>query len=295
MTLDVDSSSGPLQWPALRDDNQLLSGIEVVACDLDGTLLGEHGRIPDGFWEALEELNHVGVTFVPASGRQLATLKHLFSATHGLSFIAENGAMVEHQGKVVSTNGLSPQTAHQTIDLVRQLVAQGRDVMLVVCGRNGALLETNEPRYLAEVEPYYRRFHVVEDLHAVDDEILKLAIFSADDPQHLAETELAGIRRTHQVLRSAPHWIDIMGPTATKGAGLRELMAVEGVGEEHSLAVGDFLNDVGLLQAAGVPCTVANAHSDLVPWSRYQIPANTEHGVVQLMWAIAESQRLQMS
>ena len=48
--------------------------IRLVVADMDGTLLDERSRIPDGFWPMLARLKRRGVEFVPASGRQYACL-----------------------------------------------------------------------------------------------------------------------------------------------------------------------------------------------------------------------------
>ena len=41
--------------------------IRLVVADMDGTLLDEHGRIPEGFWDMLARLRARGVEFVPAA------------------------------------------------------------------------------------------------------------------------------------------------------------------------------------------------------------------------------------
>lgn len=52
-----------------------LEGIKLIACDLDGTLLhpGEREPRPEAF-ELINELHRRGVVFMPASGRQYASL-----------------------------------------------------------------------------------------------------------------------------------------------------------------------------------------------------------------------------
>lgn len=87
--------------------------IRLVVADMDGTLLDEHGRIPEGFWDMLARLRARGVEFVPASGRQYATLRNMFASKASevldggeLSYIAENGNVVAVDGKVVEVHGV---------------------------------------------------------------------------------------------------------------------------------------------------------------------------------------------
>ena len=78
--------------------------IRLIASDMDGTLLDGNSNLPDEFWPLMHELAVRDIAFVPASGRQLATLDTMFSGTDaGHSYIAENGSIVTFHGQVVST------------------------------------------------------------------------------------------------------------------------------------------------------------------------------------------------
>ena len=57
-----------------------LEGIKLIACDLDGTLLhpGERELRSEAF-ELIDELHRRGIVFMPASGRQYASLRYLFA------------------------------------------------------------------------------------------------------------------------------------------------------------------------------------------------------------------------
>ena len=45
--------------------------IKLIASDLDGTLLDNEGKLPEGIFQAIEKLAAQGILFCPASGRQL--------------------------------------------------------------------------------------------------------------------------------------------------------------------------------------------------------------------------------
>ena len=78
---------------------------------MDGTLLDEHSEIPQGFWPMLARLRSRGVEFVPASGRQYATLRAMFADKAAqvldggeLSYIAENGNVVAIDGNIAEVH-----------------------------------------------------------------------------------------------------------------------------------------------------------------------------------------------
>ena len=87
--------------------------IRLVVADMDGTLLDEHSEIPQGFWPMLARLRSRGVEFVPASGRQYATLRAMFADKAAqvldggeLSYIAENGNVVAIDGNIAEVHGV---------------------------------------------------------------------------------------------------------------------------------------------------------------------------------------------
>ena len=73
-----------------------LEGIKLIACDLDGTLLHPGEREPRSeAFELIDELHRRGIVFMPASGRQYASLRYLFApVADELAYVCENGALV---------------------------------------------------------------------------------------------------------------------------------------------------------------------------------------------------------
>ena len=109
--------------------------IRLVVADMDGTLLDERSRIPDGFWPMLARLKRRGVEFVPAS---------------------ENGNVVALDGKVVEVHGVDLDVTRHVIDLVDDAAASGEhNVGLVVCGLKSAYVQRSDKPFLDEVGKYY--------------------------------------------------------------------------------------------------------------------------------------------
>ena len=80
-----------------------LEGIKLIACDLDGTLLHPGEREPRSeAFELIDELHRRGIVFMPASGRQCASLRYLFApVADELAYVCENGALVMSEGRAV--------------------------------------------------------------------------------------------------------------------------------------------------------------------------------------------------
>lgn len=67
--------------------------VKLIAADMDGTLLDDQKRLPNGFPKLLECLAKRGVAFAVASGRSYPALQMLFGKkTEELLLICDNGA-----------------------------------------------------------------------------------------------------------------------------------------------------------------------------------------------------------
>lgn len=260
----------------------------LIALDMDGTLLDGAGLIPDGFWPLMDLAAERGVVIAPASGRQLTTLRNLFEAegrTAPEAYIAENGTVVYHDGEIVSTTPIDEDKVHAALD-----AAASVDAAVVVCRPESAYILTgHDEDVVAEVRKYYNTVAEVEDLHdAVNQNVVKLALATRGD----AETEVAPILRRAAPGLSTPvsgkHWVDVLNPLANKGIALTALASALGVVPDKTVAFGDYLNDLELLQAAGTAYAMDNAHPEIKAIADRIAPPNTEHGVVTELRSLLE-------
>lgn len=272
-------AAGPDPWTSIRPEDH---DVRLVVCDMDGTLLTGTGEIPGSFLPLLDLLHARGITFVPASGRQYATLARMFGPASGGTYIAENGALVVHEGRALSTTCVDAGTVRHVIELTRA-AAGVADLGLVVCGLDSAYIERRDPAFVAEAEKYYARLEVVDDLTTVRDDVLKLATYDFDGAEPTATTTFGALAQSHQVVVSGTHWIDIMAAGANKGVALRALQDALGVTPAQTVAFGDYLNDLELLDAAGLSFAMANAHPLVRARARYLAPTNHEVGVVTVL------------
>ncbi|MHA7987141.1 Cof-type HAD-IIB family hydrolase [Rathayibacter sp. CAU 1779] len=261
-----------------------LPDLRLVAADMDGTLLDEQGRVPDRLWPLLTVMRERGIAFVPASGRQYATLRHTFHSVAGeLSFIAENGAYVVHDGQEVSSSTLEPSFVRTVIDDVRRLVRDGIDAGVVLCGKDVAYTDRDDPPFLEETAKYYYSRETVRDLSDHADDVIKIAVFEFGDIERDVEPTLARHRPEHQVVVSGGHWVDIMAADVNKGTALRALQLALDVTPAQTAAFGDYLNDLEMLEVADLSYAVANAHPEIARVARFRAPSNTEEGVITVL------------
>ncbi|MGV8965619.1 MAG: Cof-type HAD-IIB family hydrolase [Cellulomonas sp.] len=288
----------PLEPPvfAARPD------IRLIAADMDGTLLDDAGDLPTGLLPLVRELRRQGIIFCPASGRQyfnllerfggkgpdeVGELTELGALAEEMVFIAENGAYVVRQGREVSSDCLADDAVGRLVVAARALGATGVDLGVVLCGKRSAYVERGDARFLAQVEKYFTRLAVVDDLlHAPDDDVVKVALFAFSSAEKTIAPAFAPFREELQVVVSSEHWVDIMNRSANKGRGIRALQHELGVTAAQTMVFGDFLNDLEMMDAADFSFAMDNAHPALRARARYVAPRNSENGVLRTIRAV---------
>ncbi|HEY0217214.1 MAG TPA: Cof-type HAD-IIB family hydrolase [Cellulomonas sp.] len=260
--------------------------IRLIATDMDGSLLDERGRVPEGLWALLDELDRRGIAFCPASGRQYANLREQFGERGAdLFYIAENGAYVVRDGAEVSTDPLPAAEVPGVIRRVRDLAAAGSDVGMVLCGKRSGYIERGDGRFAEHAARHYAWLEQVDDLTAVDDTVLKIAVFDFGSVEERTAPAFADLTDRLRVMVSGQHWLDVMSPDADKGHGLRRVQDALGVTPEQTMAFGDYLNDAGMLRGAHWSFAMDNAHPEVRALARYVAPANSRNGVVRTIAA----------
>lgn len=262
--------------------------IRLIAADMDGTLLDDAKELHDHFWPMADALFQRGIRFCPASGRQYHSLYRCFGdVADELVYIAENGAYVLNGREEISSDTLDDDVVTRVIRTARELAASGADVGLVVCGKGSAYIERVDPPFRAKVDLYYPALRVVADLlDRPDDGILKVAVYDFVSAEHGAAPAFARFADEVQVVVSGAHWLDVQNHGTNKGAGIRHLQRALGITRAQTMAFGDFLNDLEMMDAAEYSFAMDNAHPLLQERARFIAPPNRENGVIRTISAV---------
>ena len=271
--------------------------LRLAAIDMDGTLLDDDKNFPPGMDELLDLMDERGVTFAPASGRQVWTLIDMFPGRPGMTVIGENGGIVMRDGVEVSSSPVDAPTVREVIRLVREatLGPDGIDGGLVMCGKQFAYVERTDDLFVEGVAPYYHRTQCVEDQEAVidaieagqiDDAIVKLAVYAIGPVGALAEATLAHFADTHQYAISGANWADLQIRGVDKGSAVRDLQRFLGVDRSQTAVFGDAGNDMSMMSEGDLSFAMANASQDVIEAARFIAPSNNEAGVAQVLRAL---------
>lgn len=234
---------------------------KLIASDLDGTLLDSAHQVNAFTASTLQTLQQQGVHLVIATGRHYRDVAGIRAAL-GIRahLITSNGARVHAPDDTL--------IHRQNVDpaLVRALAdpALSAGTLLNFYLDEEWLIDQPSDRLLAMHKDSGFSYRIT-DLHRHDGQgVAKVLYVAAHDHLLGVEEKLHarfGDRAT--ITFSAPDCLEVMAPGVSKGDALRLILERLGIDASHCLAFGDGQNDVELLQVAGHPRIMANAHPRL--------------------------------
>ncbi len=251
--------------------------IKLIASDMDGTLLDENGNFPPEFFNVLNELFKRNIKFAVASGRSYSTLKEQFSEVESrISFICDNGAYVVDNSKLSFISIIDKPCISSAAQLCEELGAR-----IILCGTKGIYLTGLDEREAEETLRYYINPIYLDNLCDVDDDIFKIAVLDMNGIENgTSERIINEFSDEYTVQVSGEYWLDIMNKEINKGSALKTIMDKYEIKAEETMAFGDYLNDIEMLDVAGLGYAVINAHSEVKKKAKFIAPPNTEYGVI---------------
>lgn len=252
--------------------------IQLLAVDLDGTLLDSNRQIPEANAKAVAEAVEKGVLVVPASGRIGPSIRP-FSDQLGLdgTMICCNGAHVLLAGEEILHAGLSSQITRTIVEYA----FEAEEHLNLYC--RDKLYFTGDPVW---GEVYLSRVRTVEPIVVPKQEALQLlptkAILVADPasmPRHFEYFSRALPQDQVELVFSEPDYLEVLPAGFSKATGLRALSERLGISREHVAAIGDFYNDVEMIRWAGLGAAMANAPEEVRQAADVVTKSNDECGV----------------
>lgn len=265
--------------------------VRLIALDIDGTLLDERSQLPAINRDAVAEAAARGIEIALVTGRRydFATpIARQFPCP--LTMIVNNGALVRSSsGETQFVNLLPRAVAGRVLDET----ARFRDLASVCFNRprenqviyeridwndplRGGYFERNR-EYLAEMSPlrdcltedpiqvmftgYVNQVREVESflcrLPFAEDYSLAMTVYEQRD---------FGL-------------VDVVAPGCSKGATLAEWVRRRGWSRDDVMAIGDNLNDLEMLQFAGLPVVMGNSVPELKTLGWRETLSNDQGGV----------------
>jgi len=250
---------------------------DLIAIDVDGTLLNEEHRLAPAVIEAVREAAASGAEIVLATGRGPSNSIPLLEEI-GLSgtLITHNGAAtVESAGRRVLHSFAIPTDAI------------GR--YIVWCRENGVHFDLNTAFDLyvesvtPEAEEMYGHYRIEPIRRRPEDplppDLVKFTAFGSKELMDRVQREWEAWDSPLRRIRSGDWFIDVQQADVSKGSALRHLAAIRGIDRSRVMAIGNYFNDIDMLRFAGFGVAMGNSPDEVKAAADAVTLPNSEDGV----------------
>lgn len=257
--------------------------IDTIVTDMDGTLLNPQRVVSDYTLAVLKECKKRGVRLIPASGRTRASMRpHVERLDTSMPYIGGNGS------EIISPDHQLIQQLSIEIPLAKELCAY-----LTEAGFHVQVYGDDAFYYAKECEASQRykrssgmRGEEVGDLSTFL-HFRTPKILSIGDPANV-ERLLPIISKAYEgrasFTVSEVNFLEVEPLGATKGEALKRLAEMRGdIVPQRTVAFGDSLNDMTLLQYTPHSVAMGNARQELKDAAAYVCRPNSEDGLARFL------------
>jgi Cof subfamily protein (haloacid dehalogenase superfamily) len=260
--------------------------IELIAIDMDGTLLNPQHQITPVVKQALTAARAKGVHVVLATGRPYVGvrdyLRQLDIQGDGDFCITYNGALVLRaaDGACVLQETLGFDDYLYFEKLAREFGVhfQAFDFDTLYTPNKNIGKYTIHEASMTGIPLKYRS---VEEM----DRNIRFPKVMMVDEAELLDSAIARLpaeaRERYTIMKSAPYYLEILHKRVDKGAGVKMLADHLSIPQQNVMALGDQANDTAMIEYAGVGVAMGNAIPELKAVAQHITTANTEDGVAR--------------
>ncbi|MBP5320248.1 MAG: HAD family phosphatase [Kiritimatiellae bacterium] len=265
--------------------------IRIIALDLDGTLLDSDKRLSEVNRAALEAAARKGIAIVPTTGRFFGGMPE---AVRDLPFvryaITINGAQVyDRQTDTAMIREEMPLAT--ALAIMRYL--DGFDVIYDCYQDNWGRMTAAMQEKAADYTPDDHYLKMVRELRKPYPDLKAYLAERGADVQKVmlfaksleVRAEIAaGLKARFPeiaISSSTVNNLELNAGTAHQGRALQRFAEALGLTLGHCMALGDGINDLTMIQAAGLGVAMANAHPDVLAAADAVTASNDEDGVAR--------------
>lgn len=263
-------------------------GIKIIGLDLDGTTLGNNGKLPELNKIAIERAIAAGINVVVATGRVITAVPDDIMNIKGLRYIiSSNGALVRDLklGHDVYSSFIDSAVIERVVSLAKE-----KNLYLEAFHDGKAYIDAELYHDInVNGSIYRRREYVLRTRNPLDDilgfildnsaEIENINIFFEDMDKLEEIRKIVGLYDDANITSSLPNNIEVGGIGSSKSTALSELMKILSLEKSELLCCGDAANDIPMLQLAGVGVAMSNAWDIVKEHADYVTDTNVNGGV----------------
>lgn len=255
--------------PVILNDGIIvpMNAIKMIALDMDGTLLKEHGEVSEEGKKVLKQLREKGILIVIASGRPFYSIQRILSSEYFDYAACLNGQIItDNHGTVLSSKA---DLSKEDIQFLSKYLY--RYPMIMSYSLNNTFYHTCSPQFHF-LSFFYQRarriYHFIKKKPFYPLTTVPLSKVQMESCEKLCFASKADILKkfvrqlpedAYSVFFVSPTWLEIQTKGISKGNALQEIASMNHIDLQNTAAIGDGENDISMIRIAYKGVAMGNA------------------------------------
>jgi len=258
---------------------------KLVAIDLDGTLLDDSGMLPEANRVYIQKAMDNGVQVALCSGRSYVSLAR-FENMLGLNKpgcygICFNGGIVYNvfDKEIISDIRMCRSVAIELAGEIKHAFGNIEPGVMIYVGA-----ELYTERIIEEIAGYARRSGInltqLQSFDEITQDVTKLVVKGENPSLRMVYNKMRRpVTGRCQMFFTTENLLEFIPLGSGKDRGLQILAKELGIPLNETMAVGDQVNDIDMIKAAGLGVAVSNAIDEVKAVAGYVTRADNNAGV----------------
>ncbi|MGG2065540.1 HAD family hydrolase [Bacillus sp. S14(2024)] len=256
----------------------LISNIQGIVLDLDGTLLNSKKEVSKRNVQAILECYRQGITVIFATARPPRSVKAFLPQE-----LQEIGAIVYYNGALIIDNTSEyrqhyPIESTVTNEIIEYVIAHHSEACLSI--------ESEDTWYSNKTLDYSKAMNAVVNpiVVSLDDlKIIKASKLLITQYPYYEKLHKQFEHRVSTVCTDSGTLIQIMAKDVSKKQAIMDICVQNHIPMNNIMAFGDDWNDLDLFHACGFPIAMENAIHELKEMAYFVTNSNDEDGVAEVL------------
>jgi hypothetical protein len=256
---------------------------ELIAFDLDGTLLRSDGSLSPRVRQAVREIKSQGCVIALSTGRPWRAVAEIVDRLGVVDYcVCLNGASLHRpDGQPLKLNAMTEEQTRESAQLARRLIP---GVSLAADMADGRHIWDEGFTHDFPADFSMTPIRVPNAVTALDGPVLTWLLDCKDiAPMRAIQAMSAQMPEGTEVRPSGLETPEIVASGVSKGTGLDEVATMNAIDASNAWVFGDGLNDLEMFLWAGYSVAMGNAHPKLLSMAAYVAPSHDEDGVAVVL------------
>lgn len=264
-----------------------MKNIKLIAFDLDGTLLNENRELSEYNIKAIKKLIKKDIKIVIATGRPYAGFSRFLKE---LGILGENNYSITNTGSIIRKNTDNGNILVNAMNLndylfIKDLTKNYENLQVAFYTDDYLYIDEKTPNEAFIYDKNILKMETRDTAAYENEPICRINVMGKKELlDNFQKENLSILEENFSTMRNETFSFEILNKDSSKGKGLEFLSEYLNIERDEIMAFGDNVNDLEMIEYAGVSVAMKNGKDVLKFKADYIAESNSDNGVAKFLF-----------